>query len=302
MQNPAQATQPGTRDVRALRDRATAIRRHIVEMLHEAGSGHPGGSLSAVEVVTALYFGGFLRHDPERPDWPDRDRFILSKGHGVPVQYAALAEAGYLPVSELKTLRKIDSRLQGHPVYGSLPGIEAATGALGQGLSIGLGIALAARLDGRRYNVFVMLGDGECQEGQVWEAALAAGHHKPENLFAIVDYNKFQLDGALEDIIDLAPLAPKWEAMGWRVREIDGHDLWQVSAAFEWALEFRGPACIIANTIKGKGVSFMEGDNRYHGVAPSDEELVEALKELSVLERAERAITNNAEHDREIGR
>lgn len=302
MSNQAQATWPRTRDVPALRDRATTIRRHIVEMLHEAGSGHPGGSLSAVEAVTALYFGGFLRHDPQRPDWPDRDRFILSKGHAVPVQYAALAESGYFDVSELKTLRKIDSRLQGHPVYRSVPGVEASTGALGQGLSIGLGVALAARLDGRRYNVFVMLGDGECQEGQVWEAALAAAHHAPTNLFAIVDYNKYQLDGAIEDIIELAPFAAKWEAMGWRVREIDGHDLGQVCTALEWALEVRGPACIIANTIKGKGVSFMEGDNRYHGVAPSDEELAEALKELNVLERAEEAIEEDARHEKEIGR
>jgi transketolase len=271
-------------------------------MLHEAGSGHPGGSLSAVEIVTALYFGGFLRHDPEHPEWPERDRFILSKGHGVPVQYAALAEAGYFPVSELKTLRKIDSRLQGHPVLGTAPGIEAATGSLGQGLSIGLGAALAARLSGRRYNVFVLLGDGECQEGQVWEAAMAAGHQKPANLFAIVDYNKFQLDGAIEDIIGLEPFAAKWEAMNWRTREIDGHDLVQVVTALEWALEFGGPACIIAHTVKGKGVSFMEGDNRYHGVAPSDEELAEALKELSVLERAERNIEEAAAHEKELGR
>ena len=302
MPTPAPAIRPPKRDVHALRDRATALRRHIVEMLHEAGSGHPGGSLSAVEVVTALYFGGFLRHDPRRPDWPDRDRFILSKGHGVPVQYAALAEAGYFPIDELKTLRRIDGRLQGHPVYGTVPGIEASTGSLGQGLSIGLGIALAAKLDNRRYNVFVMLGDGECQEGQVWEAALAAGHHRPANLFVIIDYNKYQLDGAVADIVDLAPLPAKWEAMGWRTRAIDGHDLSQVSTAFEWALDVGGPACIVANTIKGKGVSFMEGENRYHGVAPSEEELAEALEELSVLEAAELCIEEDAEHEKEIGR
>ena len=195
-----------TRDIHVLRERATTLRRHIVEMLAEAGSGHPGGSLSAVEIVTALYFGGFLRYDAELPEWPERDRFILSKGHGVPVQYAALAEAGFLPVSELKTLRKIDSRLQGHPVLGTAPGIEASTGSLGQGLSIGLGMALAARLDKKDWNVFVLLGDGECQEGQVWEAAMAAGHHAPPNLIAIVDYNKFQLDGAIADIIDIEPV------------------------------------------------------------------------------------------------
>lgn len=302
MPNPATATRRPARDVRALRDRATALRRHIVEMLHEAASGHPGGSLSAVELVTALYFGGYLRHDPERPHWPDRDRFILSKGHGVPVQYAALAEAGYLPVSELTTLRKIDSRLQGHPVYGTLPGIEASTGSLGQGLSIGLGMALAARLDGRDFRVFVLLGDGECQEGQVWEAAMAAGHHRPANLFALVDYNKYQLDGAIADILDVAPLAAKWEAMGWRTRTIDGHDLCQVTEALEWALVVGGPACIVANTIKGKGVSFMEGENKYHGVAPTDEEEAEALQQLSVLQRAEQCIEEDAEHEKEIGR
>ena len=249
-------------------------------MLHEAASGHPGGSLSAVELVTALYFGGFLRYDPKNTEWPDRDRFILSKGHGVPVQYAALAEAGVFPVDELKTLRRIDSRMQGHPVLGATPGIEASTGSLGQGLSIGLGMALAARLDRKDYRVFVLLGDGECQEGQVWEAAMAAGHHKPENLIAIVDYNKFQLDGAIEEIIGLEPFAAKWESMGWTTREVDGHDIEAVCAALEWAQTQRVPACIIAHTVKGKGVSFMEGENAYHGVAPSTDELTRALGEL----------------------
>ena len=304
-----------TTDLGALRETATTLRRHILEMLAEAASGHPGGSLSAVEIVTALYFGGVLRHDPQRPDAPDRDFFILSKGHGVPVQYAALAEAGYFPVEELRTLRKIDSRLQGHPVYGTAPGIEAATGSLGQGLSIGLGVALAARLDGRDTRVFVLLGDGECQEGQVWEAVLAAGHYRPANLIAIVDYNKFQLDGAIADILDLAPFSPKWEAMGWQVREIDGHDLGQVMEALHWALEQDGPACIIAHTIKGKGVSFMEGENAYHGVAPTGEELERGLAELDVeeemarelsesdtLERAEASVEEEAAVDREAGR
>ncbi|HEY0673069.1 MAG TPA: transketolase, partial [Longimicrobiales bacterium] len=208
------------RDLAALRGRATTIRRHIVEMLAEAASGHPGGSLSAVEIVTALYFGGFLRYDPQNPDWPQRDRFILSKGHGVPVQYAALAEAGFFPVSELKTLRKINSRLQGHPVLGTAPGIEASTGSLGQGLSIALGMALAAKMDRADVRIYCMLGDGECQEGQVWEAAMAAGHHQPDNLTAIVDYNKFQLDGATHEIIGLEPFADKWTAFGWAVKEI----------------------------------------------------------------------------------
>lgn len=268
-------------DLSALRERARIIRRHIVEMLHEAASGHPGGSLSAVEIVTALYFGGVLRHDSARPEWPERDRFVLSKGHGVPVQYAALAEAGYLPHEELRTLRRIDSRLQGHPVLGTAPGIEASTGSLGQGLSIALGMALAARLDGADYRVYCLLGDGECQEGQVWEAAMAAGHHRPDNLIAIIDNNKFQLDGATADIIGLEPLAAKWQSFGWSTREIDGHDMSAVMDALVWAAE-NGPACIIAHTVKGKGVSFMEGENAYHGVAPSADELSRALAELDV--------------------
>lgn len=292
-----------TEDVGALRDRATRIRRHIVEMLAEAGSGHPGGSLSAVEIVTALYFGGFLRYDPERPDWEGRDRFILSKGHGVPVQYAALAEAGVIPVEELRTLRRINTRLQGHPVLGATPGIEASTGSLGQGLSIGLGMAMAARMQGRDTRTFVLLGDGECQEGQVWEAAMAAGHFRPSNLVAVVDYNKFQLDGAIADIMDLEPFAAKWRSMGWAVREIDGHHLGEVVEALSWAIQQDGPACVIAHTIKGKGVSFMEGENAYHGVAPTEEELAKALAELDdVLPRAERSIEREAAVEKEAGR
>ncbi len=257
-------------------------------MLHESASGHPGGSLSAVEVVTALYFGGYMRYDAQNPEWPDRDRFVLSKGHGVPVQYAAMAEAGFFDVSELKTLRKIDSRLQGHPVLGSLPGIEASTGSLGQGLSIGLGMAMAADLDRKDFRTWVMLGDGECQEGQVWEAAMAAGHHKPKRLTVIVDANQFQLDGAIEDIITLNPFAAKWESMNWLVREIDGHDMNAVMHALDWARQQMTPACIIAKTVKGKGVSFMEGQNSYHGVAPTSDELARGLGEL-VLDDMTRA-------------
>lgn len=291
------------RDLKSLRGRATTIRRHIVEMLAEARSGHPGGSLSAVEVVTALYFGGFLRYDPKNPEWSGRDRFVLSKGHGVPVQYAALAEAGFMPVSELKTLRKIDSRLQGHPVLGTAPGIEASTGSLGQGLSIALGMALAAKLDKSDVRVYCMMGDGECQEGQVWEAAMAAGHHRPDNLIAIIDYNKFQLDGATNDIIAIEPFADKWRSFGWSVREIDGHDIGEVMDGLDWSLKQDGPACIIAHTIKGKGVSFMEGENAYHGVAPSEEELAKALGELDdTLHRAEASIERSAAHDLKEGR
>jgi transketolase len=301
--HPAPKGREGQVDIAALRDRATTIRRLIVEMLAEAASGHPGGSLSAVEIVTALYFGGILRYDPARPEWPERDRFILSKGHGVPVQYAAMAEAGYFPHEELKTLRKIDSRLQGHPVLGALPGIEASTGSLGQGLSIGLGSALAASMDRKDYRVFVLLGDGECQEGQVWEAAMAAGHYRPHNLIAIVDYNKFQLDGAVADILALEPFAEKWRSMGWQVRELDGHSLPEVLDGLDWALAEEGPVCLIAHTVKGKGVSFMEGENAYHGVAPTEEELAQALAELEgVLERAEHSISQEAQADKEASR
>ncbi len=286
--------------VAQLRERATRMRRDIIEMLTESASGHPGGSLSAVELVAALYFGGYLRYDPKKPTWPGRDRFILSKGHGVPVQYAALAEAGFFPRAELMTLRKIDSRLQGHPVLGTAPGIEASTGSLGQGLSIGLGMALAAGLDHADWRVFVLLGDGECQEGQVWEAALNAGFHQPANLVAIVDYNRFQLDGALADILDLEPFAAKWQAMRWQVKEIDGHDLNQVLAGLDWAVAQRRPAVLIAHTIKGKGVSFMEGNNAYHGVAPTEEEEVRALAELS--DAAHASVTRQAAHAAKEGR
>ena len=276
--------QAGNRDIGALERRAVRIRRLILEMLTEAQSGHPGGSLSAVELVTALYFGGFLRYDAANPDWELRDRFILSKGHGVPVQYAALALAGVLPVEELKTLRKIDSRLQGHPVLGATPMIEASTGSLGQGLSIGLGMALAALMQKRDVNVWVLLGDGECQEGQVWEAAMAAGHSRPSNLVAIVDYNKFQLDGAIEDIIGLEPFQAKWEAFGWSVRSCDGHKMDDVVAALDWAQSAKGPACILAHTVKGQGVTFMEHQNKYHGVAPTTDELERALAALPLME------------------
>ncbi|MEO5509376.1 MAG: transketolase [Longimicrobiales bacterium] len=270
-------------DLDALASRALRIRRLIIEMLHESKSGHPGGSLSAVELVTALYFGGFLRYDVSDPDSPDRDRFVLSKGHGVPVQYAAMAEAGFFDASELMTLRKIDSRLQGHPVKGSMPGIEASTGSLGQGLSIGLGMAMANDMDGRDARTWVLLGDGECQEGQVWEAAMAAGHHKPSRLVAIVDNNRFQLDGPIDAIITLSPFAAKWESMNWKVREIDGHDLAAVCDAYAWAESEGTPVCIIAHTVKGKGVSFMENQNSFHGVAPTDDELARSFAEFDLV-------------------
>ena len=261
---------------------ARTLRRHSIQMIAAANSGHPGGSLSAAEIITALYFGGVLRHDPKRPEWPDRDRFIMSKGHGVPVLYAALAERGYFPVSELMSLRQVDSRMQGHPVQGMTPGIEASTGSLGQGLSIGIGHALAARLDGKAFRTYVLMGDGECQEGQVWEAVMTAGNYELNSLTAIVDSNRFQLDGAVEDINSLAPLGGKFAAFKWHVIEVDGHDVEAVLVALKAAQGHRaGPTAIIAHTVKGKGVSFMENNNEFHGKAPTAEQLKIALAELS---------------------
>ena len=261
---------------------ARRLRRHAIRMIAAANSGHPGGSLSAAEIVTALYFGGLLRHDPEAPQWPERDRFILSKGHGAPILYAALAERGYFPVEELLSLRQVDSRLQGHPVQGVTPGVEASTGSLGQGLSIGIGHAIAGRLDGKLFRTWVLLGDGECQEGQVWEAAMAAPNYELDTLTAIVDCNRYQLDGAVEDIQSLEPFASKWAAFGWNVLEIDGHDMAAVLAALTTATQHRGqPTCIIATTVKGKGVSFMEHNNEFHGKAPSPEQLEVALTQLA---------------------
>lgn len=261
---------------------ARRLRRHAIRMIAEANSGHPGGSLSAAEIVTALYFGGVLNHDPDNPEWPDRDRFILSKGHGVPILYAALAERGYFPVDELLSLRQVDSRLQGHPVQGMTPGIEASTGSLGQGLSIGIGHAIAGRLDGKLFRTWVLLGDGECQEGQVWEAAMAGPNYELDTLTAIVDFNRYQLDGAVEDIQSLEPFADKWKAFGWNVLEIDGHDMAAVLEALHTAVGHRGqPTCIIATTVKGKGVTFMEHNNEFHGKAPNSEQLEVALTQLA---------------------
>ncbi len=257
---------------------AREIRRCVVRMIGEAGSGHPGGSLSIVELVTAMFFGG-MRHDPTNPQWMDRDRFILSKGHGCPTLYAVLAEAGYISKESLMTLRKLGSPLQGHPDKRFLPILEASTGSLGQGLSIGIGMALAARLDGRPSLTYVLLGDGEIQEGQIWEAAAFAGHHKLDTLIAIVDYNKIQLDGFLKDILNMEPMAAKWKAFGWETREIDGHDFDQIFQAIK-PVSGR-PLAVIAHTIKGKGVSFMENNPEFHGVAPTRDELEKALAELA---------------------
>lgn len=260
---------------------ANRLRVEIVKMIGAAGSGHPGGSLSEVELLAALYFR-VLRHDPKNPQWPDRDRFILSKGHGCPALYAVLAQAGYMDHSILATLRKLGSPLQGHPDKRFLDVLEANTGSLGQGLSIGIGMALAARLDKKDYHTFVMAGDGEIQEGQNWEAAMFAAYHKLDNLTLIVDYNHQQLDGFLKDILDPAPLRQKFDAFGWRTVEIDGHNFDQVIPALEEARAGRSgqPSCIVANTIKGKGVSFMENNPEWHGVAPKPEQVAAAVAEL----------------------
>jgi transketolase len=270
-----------TRSLEQLQEIAKRVRRHIIEMTGAAKSGHPGGSLSAVEILVTLFFD-VMRHDPKNPHWEDRDRFILSKGHGCPALYAVLAEAGYTPVDQLKTLRKLGSIYQGHPDRRFLPALEASTGSLGQGLSIGLGMALAARLDGKSYRTYVVLGDGESQEGQIWEAAMFAAYHKVDNLVAIVDYNKIQLDGFVKDIMDLEPFADKWRSFGWHVIELDGHDIRALEKAFAEAETVKGrPTAIIAHTIKGKGVSFMENEPKYHGIAPTPEEVELALKELA---------------------
>lgn len=263
-----------------MKAKAKQLRRHIIEMTAEAGSGHPGGSLSSADIVTALYFR-VLRHDPKNPHWPDRDRFILSKGHAAPLLYAALAESGYFPADELLTLRKLGSRMQGHTDRGVTPGVEMSSGALGQGLSFSIGVALAARLDGQGHRIYVLLGDGECDEGQVWEAAMAAAHYKLDNITAIVDRNGLQIDGWCCDVMNTEPLPDKWRAFGWHTIEVDGHDLEQLIDAFEQAKTIKGkPTMIIARTIKGKGVSFMENKAEFHGKAPTAEQAKRALKEL----------------------
>lgn len=249
-------------------------------MIGEAKSGHPGGSLSAVEMLVELYFD-YMRIDPKNPKWPDRDRFILSKGHAAPVLYAVMAELGYTPLDQLNTLRKLGSIYQGHPDVRFIPSLEASTGSLGEGVSLALGMGLAARLDGRSYRTYVMLGDGEIQEGQVWEAAMFGAFHKLDNVVAIVDYNGIQLDGFVKDIMEVAPLADKWRSFGWHTIEINGHDIPQIQTALREAEATKGkPTCIVAHTIKGKGVSFMENNPKFHGTAPTPAEVELALQEL----------------------
>ena len=268
-----------------LNARGKTLREHIIRMTTAAGSGHPSSSLSAVEVVNALFFGGFLKYDPRRPDDPDRDRFILSKGHAVPVLYAAMAEAGFFPVEEIMTLRKLGSPLEGHPNLKRLPGIEASTGSLGQGLSIGLGQALGLRLDRRGSRVFVMCGDGEMEEGQVWEAIAAAHKYRVANLTLIVDQNGYQQTGATKDVLDLTPFAEKIAAFGWHTQTINGNDQDEVVAALEQAVRVSdGPAAIVSKTKKGFGIlPILEatGDSNYHGKPLSKELAEKALAYLA---------------------
>ena len=252
-------------------------------MLSQAGSGHPGGSLSCVEIITSLYFE-VMRHNPKDPSWSDRDRFHLSKGHACPAWYAALAEAGYFEERHLFTLRRLGSILQGHPDRRT-PGVDVASGSLGQGLSVALGMSLALRLDKKESRVYCLMGDGEIQEGNIWEAAMASAHFKVDNLCGIVDYNRFQIDGRVERIMSIEPLVNKWESFGWHVIQVDGHNIEEVLEAFGEAKQMKGkPTVIIAHTVKGKGVSFMEHVVDFHGRAPTQEETKIALKELEELD------------------
>ncbi len=274
------------KETQDLRQIAAQLRIDLIAMLLEAGSGHSGGSLSAVEIMTTLYFHE-MNHDPQNPQWPRRDRFILSKGHVCPILYGALARAGYFPVEELLTLRKMGSRLQGHPGRNKgLPGIEVSTGSLGQGLGIAVGVALGAKHDMVDYRVYCLNGDGELDEGAIWEAAMAAGHYNLDNLVTVVDNNDLQIDGRLRDVMNVYPIDRKFEAFDWNVISCDGHETAALVGAFKQAREFRGkPSVIIARTLKGKGVSFMEDEASWHGKAPNPEQAREALKELKARQK-----------------
>ena len=259
---------------------AKRVRAHSIKMIYEAGSGHPGGSLSAVDILVALYFH-IMKHDPKKPDWADRDRFVLSKGHSAPALYAVLAESGYFPVEELSTLRKLGSRLQGHPCMRKTPGVEMSTGSLGHGLAAGNGMALAAKLDRKLHMIYVLCGDGEMDVGETWEAAMLASHFKLDNVVMYIDRNKLQLDGPTEKIMSLEPLADKWKAFGWHVIEINGHSMKEIIHATNEARTIKGkPTVIICHTIKGRGVSYMEGTLHFHGKAPDEQEYKQAMKEL----------------------
>lgn len=264
-----------------LKEQAKEIRKDIVTMIGQAKSGHPGGSLSAAEIVTYLYFEE-MNVDPANPGWEDRDRFVLSKGHAAPVLYAALARRGFFPVEELSTLRKIGSHLQGHPDMRKVLGVDLSTGSLGTGFSAATGIAMACKLDKKENYVYTLLGDGELQEGQVWEAAMSAAHYKLDNLIAFVDNNGLQIDGNIDDVLSPNPIDAKFAAFGWHVLTIDGHDFQQIAAAVAAAKTEKGrPTMIVAKTVKGKGVSYMENQAGWHGSAPNEEQVTAALAELN---------------------
>ncbi len=266
--------------IRMVEEKARRIRENIISMLGQAGSGHTGGSLSAADIVACLYFWE-MNLDPQRPHWPDRDRFVLSKGHAAPVLYAALAEKGFFPEEWLQTLRKLGSPLQGHPDMRKLAGVEASTGSLGQGISWAVGMALAARLDKKSYRVYALLGDGELEEGMVWEATMAAAHYKLDNLVLIIDYNGLQIDGPISEVMSPEPIGEKFAAFGCHVVEIDGHNIAEIMAALNAARQTKGcPTAIVARTTKGKGCSFMENRVEWHGVAPKPDEVERALAEL----------------------
>jgi len=269
-----------SKDIAFLKGQAAVVRIEILKMLAQAGSGHTGGSLSAADIATALYFSK-MRHNPKDPAWKERDRFILSKGHAAPLLYTVLALSGYFDRALLKTLRKIGSPLQGHPCSKLLPGVEISTGSLGQGLSIANGIALGLKMDNTNSRVYCMLGDGETQEGQVWEAAMTAAHYRLDNLCAIIDNNGLQIDGPCCDVMGLEPIPEKWKSFGWHVIDINGHEMEAILKALNEAEQIKGkPTMIVARTVKGKGVSAFEGKVQYHGVVPTQEELKKALEEL----------------------
>ena len=264
-----------------LKEKARQLRLDILEMTTLASSGHPSSSFSAVEILTALFFGGILRYRPTNPRWPERDRFIMSKGHAAPLLYAVLAHAGYFDREQLWRLRQLDSPLQGHPIQGMLPGVEATTGSLGQGLSLGIGHILGGRLNQLDYRVYVLLGDGECEAGQVWEAAMAAAHFKTDRLTAILDYNKYQETGPISREMALEPLAAKWQSFGWQVSEVDGHDFAALIPALQVTQTNTGkPSILIAHTTKGKGVSFVEADFTFHGRALKPDQAARAREEI----------------------
>ena len=275
------ATKGHVTDIDELKNIAKRVRLTILHMLNQAGSGHTGGSLSAADVSVAIYFSK-MKFNPDDPLWKDRDRFILSKGHAAPLLYAIMAEAGYFPKETVETLRTIESPFQGHPCCKRLPGVEVSTGSLGQGLSVANGMALGLRLDNHPARIYCVMGDGEIQEGQVWEAAMTAAHYKIDNLCAVVDNNGLQIDGPVEKVMGINPIHDKWEAFGWHVIDVDGHDMEQILNALNEAETVKGkPTMIIANTTKGKGVSFFEDKVEYHGVTPSDDELERAVKEIN---------------------